>query len=498
VSVTEAETETTLEAPSAPSALSAPSAASAPSAPSDAPAPSAPSNAPAPSAATDAPVPSAPSAVPAPSDAPAALEPESEVLEARTRRDGVKPWIAAWGAVFVCSWAGNQFSPLLLMYEDREHLSSLLVNIFLGVYVLGLAPALLIAGSLSDRHGRRPLMLVGVLAALMGSALLALGPTSAVFLGVGRLFSGISVGVAMAVGNAWIKELSQGRFDPGAAADSGARRASLAFTTGSAAGALLAGLVAQWGPLPEVLPFLVHLALTVPFLVIVARLPEGRVPGGLAGPWWRQLEVPSAAHRRFTRVVLLAAPWIFGSAAIGYGYLPTQLAGATGSWGLVCATAATVIALGVSSAIQPLAQRIHSLESARGLVAAVGIMLVGIAIVALAIRTQSVAIGLGANVVIGVGMGIALVSSLLEVQRIAGARDLAGLTGVFYAAAYAGFLAPAVIAAIAHLVDVQIVLAVIVALGVACWVGILISSRRHLPADAPDAREGEVVATADR
>jgi hypothetical protein len=60
VSVTEAETETTLEAPSAPSALSAPSAASAPSAPSDAPAPSAPSNAPAPSAATDAPVPSAP------------------------------------------------------------------------------------------------------------------------------------------------------------------------------------------------------------------------------------------------------------------------------------------------------------------------------------------------------------------------------------------------------------------------------------------------------
>lgn len=434
----------------------------------------------------------------APSASSAVLRPEPEILAPRTTRRGVKPWIAAWGAVFVCSWAGNQFSPLLLMYEDREHLSSLLVNIFLGVYVLGLAPALLIAGSLSDRHGRRPLMLVGVLAALIGSVLLALGPTSAVFLAVGRLFSGISVGVAMAVGNAWIKELSQGRFDPGAAADSGARRASLAFTTGSAAGALLAGLVAQWGPLPEVLPFVVHLALTVPFLVIVARLPEGRVPGGLVGPWWRQLAVPSAGHRRFTRVVLLGAPWIFGSAAIGYGYLPTQLAGATGSWGLVCATAATVIALGVSSAIQPLAQRVHSLESARGLVIAVGIMVVGIAVVVLAIRTQSVAMGLGANVVIGVGIGIALVSSLLEVQRIAGSRDLAGLTGVFYAAAYAGFLAPAMIAAIAHLVDVQIVLAVIVALGVVCWVGILVSSRRHLPGDGPGARVGDLVATTER
>ncbi|PWH06994.1 MFS transporter [Brachybacterium endophyticum] len=395
----------------------------------------------------------------------------------------MKPWLAAWGAVFVCSWAGNQFSPLLLMYEQRDHYSSVLVNIFLGVYVLGLAPALLIAGSLSDRHGRRPLLFAGVLAALTGSVLLALGPLGAPFLAAGRLFSGISVGIAMAVGNAWIKELSQGRFDPGAAADSGARRASLAFTTGSAVGALLAGLIAQWGPLPEIVPFVLHLAVTAPFLVIVARTPEGRVPGGLSGPWWRQLAVPSAGHKRFTRVVLPAAPWIFGSAAIGYGFLPTQLGGATGRWGLVCATAATVIALGVSSLIQPLAQRVHSLESARGLLVAVAMMVLGIAIVAVAIRTQSVAIGLGANVIIGIGIGTALVSSLLEVQRIAGARDLAGLTGVFYAAAYAGFLAPAVIAALAHLLDVTLVLAVIVGLGALCWIGIVASSRRHIPAD---------------
>jgi MFS family permease len=410
-------------------------------------------------------------------------------------RSGIRPWLLAWGAVFVCSWAGNQFSPLLLMYEAREHYSSVLVNTFLGVYVLGLAPALLIAGSLSDRHGRRPLMLVGVLSALLGSVLLALGPNGPVLLGAGRLFSGIAVGIAMAVGNAWIKELSQGRFDPGAAADAGARRASLAFTLGSAVGALFAGLIAQWGPLPEILPFVLHLAVTAPFLVIVLRAPEGRVPGGVHGPWWRQLAVPSAGHRRFTRVVLLAAPWIFASAAIGYGYLPTQLGGATGRWGLVCATAATVIALGVSSAIQPLAQRVHSLESARGLIVAVAIMLCGIAIVVVAIRLQSVPVALAANAVIGVGMGIGLVSSLMEVQRIAGARDLAGLTGVFYAIAYAGFLVPAVIAAVAKLVDATLVLAAIVALGVVCWVGILISSRRHLPAD-PTTDEQDVAPAA--
>ncbi|ROP65710.1 MFS transporter [Curtobacterium sp. ZW137] len=396
-------------------------------------------------------------------------------------RARVMPWVAVWGAVFVCSWGGNQFSPLLLMYEQRAHYSSVLVNVFLGVYVLGLAPALLIAGSLSDRHGRRPLMLAGIGSAVLGSGLLALGPLGPEFLAIGRLFSGVTVGIAMAVGNSWVKELSQGRFDRAADAGAGARRASLAFTLGSASGALVAGLIAQWGPIPEVLPFLIHIAVALPFAVVVWRTPETQTSGGLPGPWWRQLRVPSAGHRRFTRVVLVAAPWIFGSAAIGYGYLPTRLVGATGAWGLVFATAATVVALGVSSAVQPIAKRVHSITSARGLAWAVFLMTLGIAVVGVAIVLQSVWIGLAANVVIGVGIGFGLVSSLLEVQRIAGPRDLAGLTGVFYAAAYAGFLAPAVIAAVAGVVALPVVLAVIVALGLVSWGGVLVSSRRHIP-----------------
>ena len=160
----------------------------------------------------------------------------------------VAPWAMVWGAVFVCSWGGNQFSPLLLMYEERAHYSSLLVNAFLGVYVLGLAPALLVAGSLSDRHGRKPLMLVGIGAAVVGSGLLALGPLGPGFLAAGRLFSGVTVGIAMAVGNSWVKELSQGRYDPTADTGSGARRASLAFTLGSGIGALVAGLVVRPAP----------------------------------------------------------------------------------------------------------------------------------------------------------------------------------------------------------------------------------------------------------
>jgi len=400
----------------------------------------------------------------------------ADAAPARRRR----AWLALWGAVLVCSWGGNQFSPLLLMYENRDHYSALTVNAFLGVYVLGLAPALLVSGSLSDRHGRRPVMLVGLAAAIAGSALLAFGPLGAGFLAAGRLLSGVTVGVAMAVGNAWIKELSSPPYD-GADAGAGARRGSLAFTVGSGGGAVVAGLLAQWGPLPEVLPFLLHIAACLPFLFIVARLPETQRAGGLPGPWWRQLAIPSAGHRRFLRVVAIAAPWIFAAAGIGYGYLPTALRTATGSWGLVFATAATAVALGVSSLMQPIAKRLHSVDSARGLASAVGLIVIGIAAVGVAIWQQSIWIGLAANLVLGAGIGVALVSGLLEVQAIAGAKDLAGLTGVFYAIAYVGFLAPAVIAAIAAVAPLLVILAVVVALGLASWVMIAAASRKHLP-----------------
>ncbi len=396
-------------------------------------------------------------------------------------------WALIWGAVFVSSWGGNQFSPLLLMYENREHYSPVLVNAFLGVYVLGLAPALLVAGSLSDRHGRKRVTLVGLGTAVVGSGLLALGPLGPELLLIGRLFSGAAVGIAMAVGNSWVKELSQAPYDPSADRAAGARRASLAFTLGSGVGALVTGLIAQWGPIPEILPFAIHIAVTVPFFVVVARAPETRGVAALAqaraaGPWWRQLRIPQASHRRFVRVVMISCPWIFAGAAIAYGYLPTLLRGTTGSWGLVFATAATVVALGVSSALQPLARRVHSATSARGLAFTVLLIALGISLVIVADVQQSIVVGLAANAVIGVGMGIGLVSGLLEVQRIAGSDGLAGLTGVFYAVAYAGFLLPAIIAALTAFWSVEAILVVVVALALVSWVLVMVSFRKHLPA----------------
>ena len=392
-----------------------------------------------------------------------------------------RAWVLVFGTLFVCAWSGNQFSPMLLLYRDTAHYSSATVTLFLGIYVAGLAPALVIAGAVSDHGGRRGPMSCAVWFGVAASALLALGELGSLPICLGRLFAGMSVGTAMAVGTSWLKELSQGRFDPTADAGAGARRASLAFTLGSASGALVAGGIAQWGPLPEVLPYLIHIAVAVPFLLLVRRPPETVFAGAVAQPLRSRLTVPSMRHRRFLRVVLVCGPWLFAACALAYGYLPVLLADATGGLGLAYATLLSVVALTSGALVQPVATRIDSPSSARGIVVSMATLTVGLVVMIAAVETSQVVVGLVAAVVFGVGFGVGLVSGLREVQRIAPASDLARLTGIFYAVAYLGFVVPTILAALTPPFTTTALLVVLAVLLLASTAVVIRGYRRHLP-----------------
>lgn len=398
----------------------------------------------------------------------------------------MRAWKGAFGALFVCSWAGNQFSPLLLLYKDLDGYTAVMVNGFLGVYVLGLVPALLLAGALSDRHGRRPVMFAGTLFALATSTVLALGVLGPVPIFLGRLLAGVTVGTAMAVGTSWLKELSQAPFDSTADPGAGARRASMAFALGSGLGAAVAGVLAQWGPWPEVLPYLLHLVVTVPFVFFVRRIPETSTRGGLGGPLRKQVRVPAAAHRRFRRVVVVTAPWIFGVAALAYGYTPVLLQQQTRGFGVAYATCLTVVALSVAALVQPAAKRLDSVDSARGLVVALAVLTASVVCVGVTTIMGSLWLGVVSAAVAGVGIGIGLSSGLLEVQRIADPHELAGLTGVFYAIAYIGFLAPTVMSFVIPPFTPFDLFAGLVGLGLLCTATVLVNYRKHLPLRAAD------------
>lgn len=370
------------------------------------------------------------------------------------------PWVVAFGLVLACSWGNNQFTPLMVLY--RERYSTLAVNLFLAVSVAGLTVSLLTSGALSDRCGRRPVMVAGALAAIAASGGLALSATGPLAICVGRLFAGLAIGTAMAVGTTWLKELSQAPFDRRAQAGAGARRASVAFTAGSAAGALAAGALAQWAPWGAQLPFLTHIAMMLPLTWLAARTPETVERGGPRAPRRarRCLARPTPRARRLQRrrrarparrtlllVVLLPAPWLFAGAAVAYGYLPLLLSGAAGGLGLAYAGLLAATTHGTAALLQPLMRTPRLRASAHGPAVALAIVAAGFLLVAATVARGSLALGLLAAVVLGAGLGVGLVSCLLELQRVAGRDRLATLTGRFYVAAYAGFLLPAVMAA---------------------------------------------------
>ncbi|AKS32135.1 MFS transporter [Mycolicibacterium goodii] len=381
----------------------------------------------------------------------------------------IRPWIAVAAAAFCIGWGGNQFTPLLIAYSQQSGYTQIDVDVLLGAYVLGLIPGLLVASTLSDRHGRRPVMTLGVLSSALGSVILAIGDHwgfSALF--VGRLLSGIAVGIAMAVGSAWIAELSKAPFDDDASPGSGARRASICLSLGLGVGPLCAGLLTEYAPLPLVLTYLVHAVLCLPALWAIRQRTVETRTGTPSVSVIDGLRVPAAAHRRFVHVVVPMAPWIFGSAAIAYAIVPALVADRLGHWALLYTAGLTVLTLGCGVAVQPVARRLDDHSSARAVVVSMVLMALGVFAAVVTAVTGSIGIAVVVAMLLGCAYGIAIVSGLLEIQRIAEPDELAGISGVYYSLAYAGFLLPAILAALARYFSYPAMLTVVGLLAAAC------------------------------
>lgn len=402
------------------------------------------------------------------------------------------PWLSVGATLFAVAWGGNEFTPLLVMYRTDGHMSALMVDLLLGAYVLGIVPGLLVGGPLSDRFGRRPLMLPAPVLGALGSAVLAAGAHAPAVLFLGRICSGIALGLVMAVGTSWIKELSDPSRDPGVDPGAGARRASLSLTAGFGLGAGVAAALAQWGPWHAQLPYLVNIALTIAAGVLLLGAPETRQRPAAPGRLVDDLRIPSAAHRRFLLVVAPTAPWVFGTAASAYAILPGLLAVrmpgvAIGLAGLMC-----LVALGCGVGVQVAARRLDTPNSARGVAVAIAVAIPGMVLAALTSTTSSATLGLVAAAVLGSAYGLLLVGGLQEVQRIAGPDDLAGLTAVFYSLSYVGFFIPALLAGLHPYLGYPTLFGAGAVLALASLGVVLLGWRRHLPTTGSESAASAV------
>jgi hypothetical protein len=161
--------------------------------------------------------------------------------------------------------------------------------------------------------------------------------------------------------------------------------------------------------------------------------------------------------------------------------MPQVVGERLGSWGLAYSTLLTVGTLGAGALVQPLAKRLDTTTSARAVVVSMAVMSAGLAVSTGAAVVRSPVVALVAAVSLGAAYGIAVVSGLLELQRLALPADLAALTGAYYVLAYLGFLLPTLLAVLSHVAGYPVLLGCLVLISLAGTAVVLRSSRRDLP-----------------
>ena len=367
------------------------------------------------------------------------------VGDARGDGDGFRPadvrgtpaggWWRVAVAMFAVGYGANQIVPMLIVYRHTLNLSESGTLAVLGTYSLGIGPAFLLGGPASDAYGRRGLVIPFTAVSVLASVALVAGHWSAFGLLLGRLLAGFASGVVFAVGSVWVTEL----LEPGRRSAS-ARLVAVSLSTGFGAGPLVAGAVATWFPLPDVLPYGVHIAMALAALGALVRAPETKPPTGRMR-WSAALQVPRQVRKAFMLLVLPLAPCVFGCATIAFTVLPARSPALAGGGSTVASGLLTALVLAVGVGVQPVARRLDS-EPGRAAASGAALSAIALAMGAWGTWAVSVPLLLAGIVLLGAAYGLLLVGGLRQVQRLSEPDTLASLVALFYAAAYSGALAP--------------------------------------------------------
>ncbi|QYJ03391.1 MFS transporter [Nocardioides panacisoli] len=342
----------------------------------------------------------------------------------------IAPWFRVAVAMTAVGWGANHFAGLLAVY--REGHSESFVSIAVGIYAAGLIPALLVTAVVGDRFDHRAPVRVAVVLSAVGTVLLAFGSAYDALLPVGRFVAGAATGIVLAPGTAWLMDLSR--------VGAGPRRATVALTLGFGGGPFVVGLLGQWAPAPEVLPYAAHLLLSCVAVAAVWLLPVAPARNaGAARRSWATARATVAAPT-FLRTIPLTAPWVFGGAATAFAIAPGVITVTT----LPVATGAVVLGLTLFTGVgvQPLAKRLEQRAAGLSLSLGTACAAVGSLVCAWAFRVEWPALLFVIALVLGAAYGLLLVGGLARVEAVSLPEDRTRVSAVFYAFSYLGFAAP--------------------------------------------------------
>lgn len=342
--------------------------------------------------------------------------------------------------VLVVAYGTNVSTPFLATYRDRLDLGQSATQLIFVVYVVGILAMLFVAGQLSDRFGRRPVLSAALLLCAAGSAVLIPGRDSYALIMIGRILLGMASGAAFGVGAAWIQELL-GRGNE--------LRAAFITTIvtygGFGIGPPISTLWDAWLPDPLIWPFVLHIAACVIALPLLYRSREtvdvAAVAAAHPGRWRPQIRfgVPDAAKHRFWWVLAPLSVMVFAFPSTGFSLFPLLVADAYDG--------SDVLLTGVAGILTPWAGLVARPYLSR--VTAEAGLLHGAVIGSCGYVLGSVAWANGwwplvwpAAACLGAASGILSTSALAQIGEMTDDSTRGTLSSTFYLLAYAGMAMP--------------------------------------------------------
>jgi predicted MFS family arabinose efflux permease len=325
-------------------------------------------------------------------------------------------------------------SPLYGIYRELWGFSPLVLTLVYATYAFGVLTTLVLAGRLSDQVGRRPVLLVALIA-LMGATTLFIVADSVVWLFVARALQGLATGAAISAASAALLELHPRRDPAGVSLANG-----VASAAGVGLGVLVSAALVELLPAPRILPYVASLALFAIALAGVWLMPEPVGPRSRPRLTPQRPYVPRAIRGPFLLAALGAvSSWSIAGLFLSLGpELSAQLFHTTNH--LVAGVG--VFALSGSAALAQLVLgRTSPWAGAAGgsLALAAGMVLLVVSTAA-----SSSLVYLAGAVIGGGGFGVAFLGALRALTAVIPTEHRAAVMSAFYIVSYAALSLPAI------------------------------------------------------
>lgn len=256
--------------------------------------------------------------------------------------------------------------------------------------------------------------------------------------------------------------------------------ASAATVGGSALGPILAGALAQYGPVGRRLPYLVEIGLLLPAMLIVLRAFPHDAERRPYRP--RRPSVPPEIRRGFV-LAGLSSFVAWAVTALFLALIPSFAEQVIGSRNLAVSGAIVALMLGAAGAIQVFGQRL-AWSSVVQQISGLSFLTVGLVALVVAGQSRTTAALLVGAVLAGCGLGLAFMGALGDVNDIAPDDRKGDIVASFYVVAYIGTAIPiigvgVIATATTLLTAVQIFAVATIAICVVGLAAHILEYRRH-------------------